>query len=253
MRLRQIALVAGELDPVVDLICGVLGIEVSFNDPGVGKYGLINAVMPLGNTYLEVVAPSQPDTTAGRLLDRRGGDGGYMVIIQVDELESHMTRMESLGVRVVDAVDYEGVSGRHLHPKDVGAAILSLDKMDPPESWKWAGQGWEEKVHTDVVGEIVGVDLQSTDTEALAKKWSDVLDCPASKQDNQYVIQMDKGFVRVVPDTDGRGDGVCGLHIEVKGLDALTQRAADRGLTMQDNSVDMCGTTFHFVKESNGI
>ena len=253
MRLRQIALVAKDLDSVVDLICGVLGIEVSFNDPGVEKYGLVNAVMPLGHTFLEVVSPSEPGTTAGRLLERRGGDGGYMVLNQVDDLNPHIARVESLGVRVVDAIDYEGASGRHLHPKDVGAAILSLDKMDPRDSWKWGGPDWESKIHTDVVGEIVGVDLQSTNPEALATRWSEVLDCAAIKIDSRYLIHMDQGFVRIVPDTNGRGDGVCGVHIEVEDVDTVSKRAVDRGLTIRDNSVEMCGTTFHFVKESHDI
>ena len=56
MRLRQIALVAQELDPVVENLCAVLGIEVGFNDPGVAAFGLHNAVMPVGDTVLEVVS-----------------------------------------------------------------------------------------------------------------------------------------------------------------------------------------------------
>ena len=253
MILRQIALVAQDLDSVVNLICNVLGIEVSFNDPGVGKYGLDNAVMPLGNTYLEVVSPNQPDTTAGRQLERRGGDGGYMVINQVSQLPPYEERIKSLGFRIVASLDYEDASGRHIHPKDIGAAILSLDPMNPPESWKWAGPDWESKVHTDVVGEIVGVDLQSSDTAELAKRWSDVLGIPATKLDTRYMINMDKGFIRMVPDTDGRGDGVTGIHIQTRDIDIVAQRAAEHGLTMENNSVEMCGTTFHFVKETYDI
>ena len=45
MRIRQIALVAEELDPVVDELCGVLDLEVGFRDPGVSEFGLHNAVM----------------------------------------------------------------------------------------------------------------------------------------------------------------------------------------------------------------
>ena len=254
MRLRQIALVAKELDPVVDQICAVLGIEVAFNDPGVGKFGLINAVMALGHSYLEVVCPDEEGTTAGRLLERRGGDGGYMVINQVEDLAPHMERIERLGVRVVAEVDHPEASGRHFHPRDVGAAILSFDTMTPPESWLWAGPDWEKRIHTDVTGEIVGVDLQATDPEAMAKRWSEVLDCPAEKlDDDRYMIKMNQGFVRVLPDTNGRGDGVAGLHVEAKDIDAVAQRAADAGLVMENNSVEMCGTTFHFVRESDDI
>jgi hypothetical protein len=63
----------------------VLGVKVCYRDPGVGKYGLENALFPIGNQLLEVVAPVEENTAGGRYLDRRGGDGGYMAITQCDD------------------------------------------------------------------------------------------------------------------------------------------------------------------------
>ncbi len=40
--------------------------------------------MPVGKNFLEVVAPIREGTAGGRDLKRRGGDGVYMVITQVD-------------------------------------------------------------------------------------------------------------------------------------------------------------------------
>ena len=85
MRLRQIALAATDLGGTVDALVDVLGIEVSFNDPGVGVFGLENAVMPIGETFLEVVSPVREDASARRWIERRGGDAGYMVILQCDD------------------------------------------------------------------------------------------------------------------------------------------------------------------------
>jgi hypothetical protein len=85
MRLRQIALVATDLAAARADISAVLGVQYAFDDPAVGKYGLRNAVFPIGDTFLEVVSPKESGTTAGRLLEKRGGDGGYMVILQVDD------------------------------------------------------------------------------------------------------------------------------------------------------------------------
>ena len=76
MRLRQVVLVARDLEPVERDLCGVLGLEVCFRDPNVGVFGLKNAVMPVGDTFLEVVCPLTSEATAARYLDRRGGDGG---------------------------------------------------------------------------------------------------------------------------------------------------------------------------------
>ncbi len=57
MRIRQIALVTRELAPVVETLEQVLAVEVCFRDPGVGVFGLENALFPIGDTFLEVVSP----------------------------------------------------------------------------------------------------------------------------------------------------------------------------------------------------
>ena len=48
IRLRQIALVAEALAPVERELEDVLGIELCFRDPGVGHFGLENALFPIG-------------------------------------------------------------------------------------------------------------------------------------------------------------------------------------------------------------
>ena len=83
MKLRQCVFVCKDLESSREELCDILGIEVAYRDPGVAKWGLVNVVCPTGHDFLEIVTPSQPGTSAGRYIDRRKGDGGYMVIIQV--------------------------------------------------------------------------------------------------------------------------------------------------------------------------
>src|ERR1700727_3727281 len=99
MRLRQIALVATDLAAARADISAVLGLDYAYDDPGVGKFGLRNAVFPIGDTFLEVVSPKEPGTTAGRLLEKRGGDGGYMVILQVEDLVQARARGREAAAR----------------------------------------------------------------------------------------------------------------------------------------------------------
>ena len=82
IQLRQICLVAKDLNPVIDDLTEVLGINRCFIDPGVRTFGLENTLMCVGRNFLEVVAPVEEGTAGGRYLNRRGGDGGYMVICQ---------------------------------------------------------------------------------------------------------------------------------------------------------------------------
>ena len=88
IQLRQICLVAEHLAPVIDDLTTILGINSCYVDPGVGIFGLENNLMAVGRNFLEVVAPTQPNTAGGRYLERRGGDGGYMVITKIDTFEN---------------------------------------------------------------------------------------------------------------------------------------------------------------------
>ena len=76
LRLKQICLVAADLDPVEEQLKEILGLEVAYSDPGLSQFGLKNIMLPIGNGFLEVVTPVEENTTAGRFLERRDGDGG---------------------------------------------------------------------------------------------------------------------------------------------------------------------------------
>lgn len=235
LRIRQIAFVARELEPVVTALCAGLGVEVCHRDPLVAEFGLRNALMPIGSTLLEVVSPFREGTTAGRLLDKRGGDGGYMVILQTDDLARDRARIEGLGVRVVWEVSLDDIATIHLHPRDVGGAIVSIDEARPPESWRWAGPNWEQKRRTDSVTAIVGAELQAEDPQAMATRWSQVLARPLdATADGVARIVLDEGELRFVPATDGRGDGLAGIDVR-----AATGRPA--------RVLDLCGVHVRVV------
>src|SRR5436190_17154727 len=172
VRLRQAVLVAAELDPVVAELRSELGFGEPFADPGVGEFGLHNAVFAVGDQFVEVIAPTQDGTAAGRHLERLGGDGGYMVIFQVDDLEGARARVADLGIRVVWQIDLPDISGTHLHPADTRGALMSLDRPLPAASWRWGGPDWERRATpAGVHGVTVGV----REPEAVAARWGEVL------------------------------------------------------------------------------
>lgn len=245
MKLRQVALVAEQLAPVREQLFGLLGLTSDFADPGVGEFGLHNSVMAIGNTFLEVVAPTGPGTAAGRLLERRGGNGGYMVLLQVDEIEFYRSQTESMGIRKIWEIERAEVKAFHVHPRDIGAAIVSFDQMIPPESWAWAGAGWQDRRATNVAA-ITAVDIQGEDPAALAATWSSVLNRDCYFSGGKSVIPLDEGLVNVVPVADGRGEGLCAVEFEVSNKSAIQKQAAALGLEINGNEVELCGTRFRF-------
>lgn len=246
MRIRQLVLVAEDRDKVVNDLCNLFKIEVAFYDPGVIHFGLENAVLPVGDTFLEVVSPVQKNTTAGRYLDRRKGDGGYMVIIQIEDLIKEKERVESEGIQIVWNADRaeKGIvaQGIHLHPKQLGT-ILSLDKMDPPSSWLWASTDWEAKVNTEVSNGLNGVHLQSKDPEALMRKWEKALGREGIYRNNQLLIELNKSRVVFVEESDGRGEGIESFEICVKDKESVIESAEYLGLYI-NHEVHIGGAKF---------
>ena len=247
MRLRQIALVARDLAAARAEVTGVLGVDYAYDDPGVGKYGLCNAVFPVGTTFLEVVSPQAPGTTAERLLGKRGGDGGYMVILQVDDLVAARARVHAAGARVVDQIDKDGAAFTHIHPKDIGGAILSLDRMIPKERWEWGGPHWTEHVRTDVSVAIVGAELQADDPGRMAGRWAAVLGQPAGQTADGWRIALDEGEIRFISPRDGRGEGLGGFDVAVRSPDEVRRRAEALGLLDPDGIILLAGTRLELV------
>jgi hypothetical protein len=253
MRLRQVVLVAPTLEPAVGTLRRLFHLGEGYRDPGVGAFGLVNTVLALGDTFLEVVAPNAEGTTAGRYLERRG-EGGYMVIVQVDDMEEARRRVRELGVRVVWQSDHDVISGTHLHPRDVGGAILSLDEARPPESWHWAGPRWAEEIDTSVAGEIVAVELQSDDPAALAKRWGEVLGRAPQGRGSSRTIALERGSIRFVPARDGRGEGVSGFDVAIGDRDRFLRNVEELGLEVPSNGavLEVAGVRIGLVAPADG-
>jgi len=255
MRLRQVCLVAKELEPVVADLTAVLGLEVAYRDPMVTYFGLKNAVMPIGGDFLEVVAPAQENTAAGRYLERRGGNSGYMLLVQCADALAERKRIEALGIRTVFTLDNPEYRATHFHPSDMGGVLLSMDSVapgaDPSEPmcmWEPGGPDWQSAIRTDVVSALVGAELQSEDPAALATLWGRVLGLQVTQGGaGEPCIQLQNGILRFVPAVDGRGTGLGGFDVKVVDQLGLLAAAADRGCDHSDEQVIVCGTRINLV------
>ncbi len=144
-----------------------------FNDPGVAEFGLHNALLSVGDQFIEVVSPITNGSAAGRLLDRREADvTAYMVMFEVDDLDARMAELAGASVRTAWSGDYASIRGRHLHPADVGGAIVSLDEPQPQGSWLWSGPTWRAHTDNSVVGAVAGYTIATEDPAAVTSLWS---------------------------------------------------------------------------------
>ena len=218
-RLRQVALVVTGCEGTASQLRRTFSWPEPFHDPGVGRFGLTNAVFAVGDTFVEVVAPVEPGTTAGRYLERRGGDSGYMAIFQMPDLAEARRRVADAGVRVVWTADHADIAGTHLHPKDVPGAIVSLDWADPPESWRWAGPEWTGGVPSHPSGGVSGLTIEVNDPAAAAARWARVLGLTVTDDDGTVAIQLvhARQDLRFAPVASGRGEGITEVRVSTQG------------------------------------
>ena len=206
LRFRQAVLVARDLQATVGELRDALPLGPPYHDPDVAHFGLRNAVMPLGDTFVEVVSPAQEGTAAGRQLERLGGDGGYMVMFQLEDIAAARERVARLGVRIAWEIELDDIADLHLHPSDVPGAIVALDEARPPESWRWAGPEWQPAGDAA----LTGATLTAVDPEALAQRWAAVLGVAA----DGARIALDGGELRFEA---GERDGIAAFG--VRGLE----------------------------------
>jgi len=255
IRLRQICLVANQLAPVIDDFKDILGLEVCFVDKGVGVFGLENSLMPVGNNFIEVVAPIKADTAAGRYLKRRQGDGGYMVICQCDSHETQLARKSraaAMNIRL--ALEHESRSFHvmQLHPADTGGAFFEIDwdaKGESEGHWEPAGgSDWPRARHTDIVTQYSAVELQSADPRGLAERWSSIAEIPLQRDSSgRWEMPLDNARIRFVEATDQRGEGLAGIDLVVKNRPHVLDAAARRGRRVSNDQITICGTRFYLV------
>jgi Glyoxalase-like domain len=241
MRLRQIVFAAQSLSGGRAALAQLLSLRAPYRDPGVAEFGIDNAVFNFGDQFIEVIAPTLPDTACGRHLARHG-DSGYMLILQTDNFAREQAHWTALGVRTIWTTARTEITAAHLHPKDVGGAIVSVDEPRPAESWLWGGRDW--RVLPGLAGRqrVRGFTLRAADPEALARRWALVLRLPEpTPTADGWRLRLDDATIDLVHGAPGR-DGIAGFRLAVAEPEAVLSAARAAGLPHSAQHVDVLGT-----------
>lgn len=179
-RLRQAVFAARDLEQAVERLRGELSLGEPYRDPAVAHFGLANAVFVIGDTFLEVVSPVDPENAAARTalrqLERSGREQcGYMAMLQVDDLRAARDRARAVGTREVFEVQLDDMAEVHLHPGDMRGAIVSLSEPEPPESWRWGGPQWSDRA---AAGRVAGIGIAVEHPDAVSERWVTVAGGP---------------------------------------------------------------------------
>ena len=249
MRLRQICLVAPHLEPLIGDIAAIMGLKVCYRDGNVAKYGLENALLPVDTILLEVVAPFQPGTAAGRFIDRTGGRGGYMAIFCCDDPDERGAHAKTLGVRTANVIDHAPYHGVQLHPRDCRAAFIEFNHTDGSDDilgpYPPAGPDWQKSIAGDVTQALTGVEMQSPEPQDLAEHWGRIIGIAVSQgQGGIPELKLPNCSFRFVK---GAAEIMSGLTFRVRDIAAVRHAATAKGYEVSGDAFLIGGVTFQLA------
>jgi len=85
------------------------------------------AFIPIGESTIELVQPTSPDSTVAAYLEKRG-EGLHHLALEVEDIEAALAELQALGMRLVDQTPRQGAEGRmaFLHPASTDRVLIEL-------------------------------------------------------------------------------------------------------------------------------
>ena len=126
-KIEHIAVAVADLDAAIALYRDVWGLEVSHRER-VEDQGVEEAMVRIGDSYIQLLGATGPDTTVGKFLERRG-EGLHHIAYEVEDLEASLAQLKEQGVALIDEKPRLGGRGHmvaFVHPKGNRGLLVEL-------------------------------------------------------------------------------------------------------------------------------
>ena len=86
------------------------------------------AMLPIGETRIELLEPTSEDSPITKFLEKRGG-GIHHIAVEVDDIKASLAKLKTQGMRLIDETPRIGAEGclvAFVHPAASGGVLLEL-------------------------------------------------------------------------------------------------------------------------------
>jgi methylmalonyl-CoA/ethylmalonyl-CoA epimerase len=86
------------------------------------------AMLPLGESRVELLEPTSEDSPIQKFLEKRGG-GIHHIAVETDDIEAALAKLKAEGARLIDEkprIGAEGCLVAFVHPSSTGGVLLEL-------------------------------------------------------------------------------------------------------------------------------
>ena len=97
------------------------------------EQGVREAMVGIGDSAIQLLAPLTPESTIGKFLDRNG-EGIQQVAFRVTDVDVAAQRLRDAGLRLLYDAPRRGTAGSRVnfvHPKDCGGVLVELVEPAP--------------------------------------------------------------------------------------------------------------------------
>jgi len=101
----------------------------------VEEQGIVATMFEVGESMVELVQPTRPDSPVGKFLERRG-EGFHHVAFQVEDLQASLEELKENGVELIDEEPRIGAGGTRMafvHPKGAHGVLTELVELPADE------------------------------------------------------------------------------------------------------------------------
>jgi methylmalonyl-CoA epimerase len=134
-RIHHVAVVVADLDGALRFWRDRLGLPVDLVRPMAGD-GVSIAFLPVGESKIELVHPTDPSTGVARFLDAKG-EGFHHVCLEVADLAATLDRLAGEGIELIDPAPRIGAEGpvAFLHPRSCHGVLVELIEAPGGPAW----------------------------------------------------------------------------------------------------------------------
>ena len=86
------------------------------------------AMLPLGESRIELLEPTSEDSPISKFLEKRGG-GIHHIAVEVTDIEASLAKLKEKGMRLIDETPRIGAEGclvAFVHPSSANGVLLEL-------------------------------------------------------------------------------------------------------------------------------
>lgn len=126
-RIDHVGFAVPDLEEAKAFYAAAFGLEVVHEEVN-EEQGVREAMLGVGGSYIQLLAPLTPESTIAKFLDR-SGPGIQQIAFGVDDVVATADALRAAGVRVLYDQPKIGTAGslvNFAHPKDCGGVLIEL-------------------------------------------------------------------------------------------------------------------------------